>query len=34
MAGADASRQPTETELKTARHQGKHVAEIASKLFR
>jgi NAD(P)H dehydrogenase (quinone) len=34
MAGADGSRQPTETELKTARHQGKHVAEIASKLFR
>ncbi len=34
MAGADGSRQPTENELKIARHQGKHVAEIASKLFR
>ena len=34
MAGADGSRQPTENELKIARYQGKHVAEIASKLFR
>ncbi|HTP67288.1 MAG TPA: NAD(P)H:quinone oxidoreductase [Dongiaceae bacterium] len=34
MAGADGSRQPTENELKIARYQGKHVAEIASRLFR
>jgi len=34
MAGADGSRHPTENELKIARYQGKHVAEIASKLFR
>jgi NAD(P)H:quinone oxidoreductase type IV len=34
MAGADGSRQPSENELKIARYQGKHVAEIASKLFR
>ena len=34
LAGADGSRQPTENELKIARFQGKHVAEIASKLFR
>src|SRR5271167_416819 len=34
MAGADGSRQPTENELKIARYQGKHVTEIASKLFR
>jgi len=34
MAGADGSRQPTENELKIARYQGKHVAEIATKLFR
>jgi NAD(P)H dehydrogenase (quinone) len=34
MAGSDGSRQPTENELKIARYQGKHVAEIASKLFR
>jgi NAD(P)H dehydrogenase (quinone) len=34
MAGADGSRQPTENELKIARYQGKHVAEITSKLFR
>jgi len=33
LAGADGSRQPSENELKIARHQGKHVAEIASKLF-
>ena len=31
---ADGSRQPSENELKIARYQGKHVAEIASKLFR
>jgi len=34
MAAADGSRQPSENELKIARYQGKHVAEIASKLFR
>lgn len=32
IAGPDGSRQPTETELKTARFQGKHVAGIAAKL--
>jgi NAD(P)H dehydrogenase (quinone) len=34
MAGVDGSRQPTENELKIARYQGKHVAEITAKLFR
>jgi NAD(P)H dehydrogenase (quinone) len=34
LAGSDGSRQPNENELKVARFQGKHVAEIASKLFR
>ena len=34
LTGVDGSRQPSENELKTARYQGKHVAEIASKLFR
>jgi NAD(P)H dehydrogenase (quinone) len=34
MAGKDGSRQPTENELKIARYQGKHVAEITSRLFR
>ena len=34
LAGADGSRQPTENELKVARYQGKHVTEIAGKLFR
>jgi NAD(P)H dehydrogenase (quinone) len=34
LAGSDGSRQPTENELKIARYQGKHVTEIASKLFR
>src|SRR5271169_2679069 len=34
LAGPDGSRQPSENELKIARFQGKHVAEIASKLFR
>ena len=34
LAGADGSRQPSENELKVARYQGKHVAEIATKLFR
>jgi NAD(P)H dehydrogenase (quinone) len=33
MAGVDGSRQPTENELKVARYQGKHVTEIAGKLF-
>jgi NAD(P)H dehydrogenase (quinone) len=32
IAGADGSRQPTETDLAGARYQGKHVAEIAAKL--
>jgi NAD(P)H dehydrogenase (quinone) len=34
LAGADGSRQPSENELKIARFQGKHVAEIAIKLAR
>ena len=34
LAGADGSRQPGENELNIARYQGKHVAEVASKLFR
>jgi NAD(P)H dehydrogenase (quinone) len=34
MAGSDGSRQPSENELSIARFQGKHVAEIASKLGR
>jgi len=34
LTGTDGSRQPSENELKIARYQGKHVAEIASKLFR
>ena len=34
LAGVDGSRQPTENELQIARYQGKHVAEITSKLFR
>jgi NAD(P)H dehydrogenase (quinone) len=32
LAGTDGSRQPSENELTLARYQGKHVAEIASKL--
>ncbi len=32
LAGADGSRQPSENELTIARFQGKHVAQIASKL--
>ena len=32
LAGADGARQPSENELKVARFQGKHVAEIAAKL--
>ena len=34
LAGVDGSRQPSTNELKIARYQGRHVAEIASKLFR
>ncbi|HVW70126.1 MAG TPA: NAD(P)H:quinone oxidoreductase [Steroidobacteraceae bacterium] len=34
MASSDGSRQPTENELEGARFQGRHVAEIASRLFR
>ncbi|MGB7438166.1 MAG: NAD(P)H:quinone oxidoreductase [Candidatus Acidiferrum sp.] len=34
LAGTDGSRQPSENELKIARYQGKHVTEIATKLFR
>jgi NAD(P)H dehydrogenase (quinone) len=34
IAGPDGGRQPSENELKIARFQGRHVAEIASKLFR
>ena len=34
LAGPDGSRQPSENELGIARHQGKHVAEIAAKLAR
>jgi NAD(P)H dehydrogenase (quinone) len=34
IAGSDGSRQPSENELKIARYQGKHVAELATKLFR
>lgn len=33
LAAADGSRQPSQTELAGARFQGKHVAEIANKLF-
>ncbi|MGQ0635209.1 MAG: NAD(P)H:quinone oxidoreductase [Planctomycetaceae bacterium] len=34
LAGSDGSRQPSENELAIARFQGKHVAEIASRLLR
>lgn len=34
LTGSDGSRQPSENELKIARYQGKHVAEIAGKFFR
>lgn len=34
LAGSDGSRQPSENELSIARFQGKHVAEITSKLLR
>ncbi|CAM5297559.1 NAD(P)H:quinone oxidoreductase [Eoetvoesiella caeni] len=33
IAGGDGSRQPSETELDGARYQGRHIAEIANKLF-
>ena len=33
LAGPDGSRQPSANELQIARYQGKHVTEIASKLF-
>jgi NAD(P)H dehydrogenase (quinone) len=32
MASADGSRQPSQNELDIARYQGKHVAELATKL--
>ncbi len=34
IAGGDGSRKPSENELAGARFQGKHIAEIANKLFR
>jgi NAD(P)H:quinone oxidoreductase type IV len=34
LAGPDGSRQPSENELAIARHQGKHVTEIATRLVR
>jgi NAD(P)H dehydrogenase (quinone) len=34
LTGPDGSRQPSENELQIARYQGKHVTEIAVKLFR
>jgi NAD(P)H dehydrogenase (quinone) len=34
IAGGDGKRMPSENELNAARFQGKHVAEIAAKLFR
>jgi NAD(P)H dehydrogenase (quinone) len=34
IAGGDGKRIPSENELDAARFQGKHVAEIAVKLFR
>ncbi len=33
IAGGDGSRQPSENELAGARYQGRHIAEIANKLF-
>lgn len=33
IAGGDGSRQPSEIELAGARYQGKHIAEVANKLF-
>ena len=34
IVGGDGSRMPSENELAAARYQGKHVAEIAAKMFR
>jgi NAD(P)H dehydrogenase (quinone) len=34
LTGPDGSRQPSENELQIARYQGKHVTEVATKLFR
>jgi len=34
LTGSDGARQPSENELRIARNQGKHVAEIAIRLFR
>jgi len=34
LTGSDGSRLPTDNELKIARYQGKHVAQIAGKLCR
>ena len=34
LAGPDGSRQPSENELKIARYQAKHVAELATERFR
>lgn len=34
LAGIDGSRMPTENELAIAQYQGRHVAEVAQKLFR
>jgi NAD(P)H dehydrogenase (quinone) len=34
IAGGDGKRLPSENELAAARFQGKHVAEIAARLFR
>ncbi|MFP5406338.1 MAG: NAD(P)H:quinone oxidoreductase [Gammaproteobacteria bacterium] len=33
IAGGDGSRQPSENELAGARYQGRHIAEVANKLF-
>jgi len=33
IAGLDGSRQPSKNELEGARYQGRHVAEIANKIF-
>ncbi|MGK2285462.1 NAD(P)H:quinone oxidoreductase [Pedomonas sp. V897] len=33
ITGGDGSRWPSETELEGARHQGRHVAEVANRLF-
>jgi NAD(P)H dehydrogenase (quinone) len=33
IAGLDGSRPPSENELEGARYQGRHVAEIANKIF-